>query len=196
MTITSIWTSWSRPSNRTISSSSPRTESARWIWPSAVIDLILLDILMPRWTASVAAPQGGQSGRGHRYLPVRDGIARPEAPGFEIRRRRLCDQTFPRRRSAGPRPHPHHQQHSGKASKASNMLIGMELHEKPPARNPDEQPSSLAYQGEHSPDPEGPLCQPGLPALPGTRRSISWGRTAWSLATSSTRTTGARSRKR
>ena len=56
-----------------------------------------------------------------------------------------------------------------------NMLIGMELHEK------SRQLETLMNN---------------LPGLPGIRRSISWGRTAWGCLPSSTRTTGRTSRKR
>ena len=77
-----------------------------------------------------------------------------------------------------------------------NMLIGMELHEK--SRQLETLMNNLpglAYQGEHSPDRKVRFVSQGV-AFPGTRRSISWGRTAWACLPSSTRTTGRTSRKR
>lgn len=64
-----------------------------------------------------------------------------------------------------------------------NMLIGMELHEK--SRQLETLMNNLpglCLSGRALAGSEGAFCQPrGSPALPGIRRSISWGRTAWGL---------------
>lgn len=78
-----------------------------------------------------------------------------------------------------------------------NMLIGMELHEK--SRQLETLMNNLpglAYQASTRRIGRSALSARGSPALPGIRRSISWGRTAWGCLPLSTRTTGRTSRKR
>lgn len=78
-----------------------------------------------------------------------------------------------------------------------NMLIGMELHEK--SRQLETLMNNLpglAYQASIRRIGKSASSAKGLHALPGTRRSTSWGRTGWACLPSSTRTTGNTFRKR